>query len=99
MVTGIFFAVDRCHMRGISIEIRPSDSELLSMCVDPIPQGFTGSQSLRPCRAFYADDIRCKPVAIPSTEAATMIGPVIGRLKTAGDRLAIVIAECTSYAG
>jgi hypothetical protein len=38
MVIGIFLAVDRSHVRGISVEIRPSDSELLAVLIDPIPK-------------------------------------------------------------
>jgi len=40
-VIGIFFAVDRCHMRRIFIEIRPPDSKLLAVRIDPFPQIFT----------------------------------------------------------
>src|SRR3984893_14747106 len=99
MVISIFLAVDRCHVRGVSIEIRPSDSKLLPVCIDPFPEGFSGSETLRPCRTIDAHNIRRKPVAIASTEAASVIGPVVGRLKAACNRLAIVIAERAGYAG
>ena len=93
MVISIFLAVDRRHVRGISIEIGPSDSKLLPVCIDPFPEGFSGSETLRPCRTIDAHNIRRKPVAIASTEATSMIGSVVGRLEAAGNRLAIVIAE------
>jgi hypothetical protein len=98
IVISIFLAVDRCHVRGVSIEIRPSDSKLLPVCIDPFPEGFSGSKTLRPCRTIDAHNIRRKPVAIASTEATSMIGPVVGRLKAACNRLAIVIAERAGYA-
>src|ERR1700731_2198567 len=31
-VSGIFFAVDRCQMRRVSVEIRSPDSKLRSVC-------------------------------------------------------------------
>src|SRR4030081_2059020 len=99
MVISIFLAVDRCHVRGVSIEIRPSDSKLLPVCIDPFPEGFSGSPTLRPCRTIDAHNIRRKPVAIASTEATSMIGPLVGRLQAACNRLAIVIAERAGYAG
>src|SRR6478735_3791957 len=43
---GIFLAVDRRHMRRISVEIRPPDSIFLAVFIDPFPQGFSGSPSL-----------------------------------------------------
>jgi hypothetical protein len=98
-VIGIFLAVGRRHVRGVSIEIRPSDSKLLPVGIDPFPEGFSGAQTLRPCRTIDAHNIRRKPVAIAATEAAAMIGPVVGRLETACNRLAIVIAERTGDAG
>jgi hypothetical protein len=33
-VSGIFFAVDRCQMRRIFIEIRSANSKLLPVCID-----------------------------------------------------------------
>jgi hypothetical protein len=41
VVSGIFFAVERCQMRRIFIEIRSPDSELLSVCIDPFPEVLT----------------------------------------------------------
>src|SRR5262245_5845002 len=38
VVIGIFLAIDRGHMRRISVEIRPADSELLSVFIDPFPE-------------------------------------------------------------
>ena len=69
VVSGIFFAVDRCHVRRISIEIRSPDSKLFPMCIDPFPEAFTGSPSLIPCPAIDAHDIGCKPVAIATAKA------------------------------
>jgi hypothetical protein len=73
MMSGIFFAVDRCQMRRISIEIRSPDSKFLAACIDPFPEAFGGNPSLRPCRAFDADDIGRKPVAIAAAEAPAMV--------------------------
>ena len=73
VVSGIFFAVDRCQMRRISIEIRSADSKLLPVCIDPFPEAFSGNPSLRPCRAFDAHDIGGKPVAIATAEAPAMV--------------------------
>ena len=98
VVIGIFLAVDRRHVRGVSIEIGPSDSKLLPVCIDPFPEGFSGSETLRPCRTIDAHNIRRKPVAIASTEAASVIGPVVGRLEDACNRLTIVNAERAGYA-
>ena len=38
VVIDIFFAVDRCQMRWVFIEIRSAYSKLLSIRVDPFPQ-------------------------------------------------------------
>ena len=92
-VRGIFLAVGRRHMRRIVIEIRPSNSELLAVGIDPFPEIFSGGQSLRPCRAFDAHDIGRKPMAIAAMEAPAVVGPVIRRLQAACDRLTVVIAE------
>src|SRR5712671_5924507 len=64
--SGIFLAVDRCHMRRILIEIRSPDSKLLAVCIDPFPQVFSGYPSLRPGPAFDAHHIGRKPAAIPT---------------------------------
>jgi hypothetical protein len=72
-VSGIFLAVDRCHMRWISIEIGSSDSKLLPVCIDPFPEDFSGSPSLCPCGAFDAHDIGGKPVAVAAAEAPAVI--------------------------
>src|SRR5207302_8958255 len=98
VVSRIFFAVDRSHMRRISIEIRPSDSKLLAVCIDPFPQAFRGNPSLRPCRAFDAHDIGGKPMAIAAAKAPTMVGSIGRRLQAACDRLTVVIAERAGYA-
>ena len=70
-VIGIFLAVDRRHMRGVSIEIRPSDSKLLPVRIDPLPEGFGGGETLRPRRTVDAHNIRRKPVAVAAAEAAS----------------------------
>src|ERR1700749_3601967 len=97
MVTGIFLAVDRRHMRGVSIEIRPANSKTPAVDVDPLPENIGGCQSLRSRCAFDTDDISRKPVAVTSAETAAMKGPVIGRFEAACDRLAIIIAEGAGY--
>ena len=98
MVISIFLAVDRCHVRGVPIQVRPSDSELVPVRIDPFPECFSRRQSLCPCRAIYTDEIRREPVAIASVGAASMVGSVIGRLEAGCDRLAIIIPEGTGYA-
>src|SRR5260370_32881780 len=70
---GIFLAVDRRQMRRISIEIRPPDSKLLAVCIDPFPQAFSGNPSLRPCRAFDAYDIGGKPRARAAAGARALV--------------------------
>ena len=74
-VRGIFLAVDWRHMRRISIQIRPANSKLLSMRIDPFPEGFAGRLSLRARRALDANDIGRKPVAVTATEAAAVVRP------------------------
>src|SRR5882757_3025743 len=95
---GIFLAVDRCHMRRVFIEIRPSDSKLLAVFVDPFPELFSGVPSLPPGPAFDANHIGRKPVAIAATETATMVRSISRCLQAARDRLTIVIAERAGYA-
>jgi hypothetical protein len=97
-VSGIFFAVDRCQMRRIFIEIRSPDSKLLPVCIDPFPEAFSRNPSLHPCRAFDAHDIGRKPVAIAAAEAPAMVRPVGRRLQAAYDRLTVIIAERAGYA-
>src|ERR1700744_6203724 len=99
MVISIFLAVDWCHVRGILIEIRPSDSKLVPVRVDPFPERFSSGQSLRPCGPIHADEICRESVAIAPPQATAMIGSVIGRLKTGCNRLAIIIAEGAGDAG
>src|SRR5262249_46159179 len=95
----IFLAVDRSHMRRISIEIGPPDSKPLPVRIDPLPEAFAGKLPLRAGRAVDAHDIGGKPVAVAAAEAAAVIRSVTGRLETARDRLAIVISECAGDAG
>jgi len=73
MVSGIFFAVDRCQMRRIFIEIRSPDSKLLPVCINPFPETFSGNGLMRPCGAFDAHDVGRKPVAIAAAEAPAMV--------------------------
>src|SRR5258706_452522 len=86
VVGGIFFAVDRCHMRGIFVEIRSSDSKFLPMFIDPFPEVLTGNPSLVPCPALDAHDIGRKPVAIAAAEAPAMVRPVSRRRQLPGTR-------------
>ncbi len=71
---GIFLAVDRRHVRRISIEIGPPDSEFLAAFVDPFPELFSGDPSLRPGRALDAHDIGRKPAAIAARNALVIPG-------------------------
>ena len=80
-------------MRRIFIEIRPPDSKLPLVVVEPLPEVFSGNQSLRPRPAFDAHDIGRKAVAIAAAETPAMVRPVSRRLETACDRLTVVIAE------
>src|SRR5258707_3215027 len=95
---GIFLAVDWCHMRRISIEIRPPNSKLLAVFIDPFPEAFGGNPSLRPGSAFDAHHIGRKPPAIAAAEAPAMVGSISRCLQTASDPLTVVIAERAGYA-
>jgi hypothetical protein len=79
-VSDIFLAVDRCHVRGVSIEIRSPDTELLLMCIDPSPKIFSGNESLRPRLAIDTHHVGRKPVTIAAAEAPAMIRLVGRRL-------------------
>lgn len=72
-VVGIFFAINRCHMRRIFIKIWSPYPKLLAVLVDPVPQFFTCNASLVTIFAFYADDISRKPMAITAAETSTMV--------------------------
>ena len=50
-VVGIFFAIDRCHVSWIFIKIRPPDSQLLAVRVNPFPRTFACNESLRALKA------------------------------------------------
>jgi hypothetical protein len=39
-VIGIFFAINRCHMGWVFIQIRPPDAKLFAVHVNPFPQAF-----------------------------------------------------------
>jgi hypothetical protein len=73
LMSGIFLAIDRCHMGRISIKIRSPNSKVLAMRVDPFPQDVTGSTSLRTGRTSDADEIGRKPVAIAAAGAPTVV--------------------------
>src|SRR6266700_7838030 len=70
---GIFFAVDRPDMRRIFIEIRSPDPKLFAVRIDPLPQVFARTPSLRTCLALYTHEIGRKPVAIAAAAAPTMV--------------------------
>jgi hypothetical protein len=72
-VVGIFFAIDRCHVSWIFIKIRPPDSQLLAVRVNPFPQTFASNESLRACLALYADKVSSKPVTVAPAQASTMV--------------------------
>ena len=73
VVIGIFFAIDRCHMGRISIEIRPPDSKLLPVLIDPFPEDFRRTPSLVACPAFDAYDIGREPVAVATAAAPAVV--------------------------
>src|SRR5450631_4449020 len=86
-------------MRRIPAEIGAPDTELLAMRINPLPELFGGSPSLVARSALDTDDIGRKPMPIATAGAPAMIRPVARRLEAAGDRLAVVIAECAGDAG
>src|SRR6476646_2675702 len=90
----IFRAVERGHVRRVSIEIRTRDPKLLLMRVNPLPQLLGGGVALRTVRAFDAHEIGRKPVAVPAAPAPAMVGAVARSLVAACDRLPIVIPKC-----
>src|ERR1700722_19748770 len=93
VMIGVFLAVDRRHMRGISVEIGPADAEFLAVVIDPFPDDIAGNLPLRPRCAVDTYDIGRKPVTVAATEAAAVVRPVVRRLEAACNRLAIVVAE------
>src|ERR1700751_6071462 len=97
-MSGIFLAVDRCHMRRIPIKIRSPDSKLLPVCIDPFPEVFTGTISLVPCLDLDAHDVGRESVAVAAARAPAMVRPVSRRFQAARERLAIVVAERAGYA-
>jgi hypothetical protein len=72
-VVGIFFAIDRRHVSWIFIKIRPPDSQLLAVRVNPFSQTFACNESLRACLALYADKVSSKPVTVAPAQASTMV--------------------------
>src|SRR5262249_46416780 len=62
------------------------------------PQEFARNISLGTRRAFYADDIGCKPVAIAATKTPAVIRPVARGFQAGCYRLSVIIAECAGYA-
>ena len=80
MVFGIFLAVDRCHVRGISVEIGAGDTKLLAVIIDPFPEDVAWKTNRCARVAPLTLTIRCKPVTIASAEAASMVRSVVGRL-------------------
>src|SRR5450631_154926 len=85
VVSGVFLAVDGRDVRRISVEIGPSDSELLPVGIDPFPKRFGGNPSLRACSASDTHDVGRKPVAIAAAEAPAMVRSIVGRLEAACD--------------
>jgi hypothetical protein len=69
---GIFFPIDRRHMRRIFIEIWSPDAKLW-MQVDPVPQFVACHPSLPISATTYADNISREPVAIPTAETSAVI--------------------------
>src|ERR1700754_2756004 len=99
MVSGIFGAVDRCHMWRVPVAVRSPDSKFLPVCVDPFPEDFAGMISLVPGFAGDAHDVGGKSVTIAAAKAAAMVGPGIRRFQAARERLTVVVAECAGDAG
>src|SRR6516164_10176756 len=97
-MSGIFLAVDRCHMPRIPIKIWSPDPKLLPVYINPFPEVFTGTISLVPCLALDTHDIGRKPVAVAAARAPTMVRPVCRRFQAACERLTVVITERAGYA-
>ena len=70
---GIFLAIDRRDMRGVSIEIRAPDPKLLLVRIDPLPQLFARGESLHTGLALDAHEIDGKPVAVAAAAAPAMV--------------------------
>src|SRR5829696_8952836 len=68
----IFRAIERRHVRRVSIEIRARDPKLLLMRIDPLPQLLGRCVPLRAVFAFDAHEIGRKPVAVPAAAAPAM---------------------------
>ena len=79
----IFRAIERGHVRRVSIEIRTRDPKLLLMCIDPLPQLLGRGVSLRTVLALDAHEIGRKPVAVPAAPAPAMVGAVARSLVVA----------------
>src|ERR1700716_805649 len=99
VVRGIFLAVDRCDMWRVPAEIWASDSKLLSMRINPVPELFGGSPSLVASSALDTHDIGRKPMPIAPAGAPAMIRPVARRLEGACARLAGVFTEAPGNSG
>src|SRR6516164_2537869 len=97
-MSGIFLAVDRCHMPRIPIKIWSPDPKLLPVYINPFPEVFTGTISLVPCLAVDTHDIGRKPVAVAAARAPTMVRPICRRFQAACERLTVVITERAGYA-
>ena len=69
----IFRAIERRHVRWVSIEIRTRDPKLLLMRIDPLPQLLGRGVSLRTVLAFDAHEIGRKAVAVSAAPAPAMI--------------------------
>ena len=79
----VFHAVERGHVRRVSIEIRTRDPKLLLMRIDPLPQLLGRGVSLRTVLAFDAHEIGRKPVAVPAarpTGSAPLLMLLVGHL-------------------
>src|SRR5439155_9315746 len=86
----VFLAVDRRDVGRIPVEIGPTDSKVLAVRVDPLPELFGGNPSLRAAGALDAHNVGREPAAIAAAEAAAMVGPVSRRLQPTSDRLTVV---------
>ena len=98
-MSGIFLAVDRCHMRRISVKIRSPDTKLLAVDIDPFPETFARGPSLIACPAVDADNVGGKAMTVAAAETPAVIRPVTGGLEAACDRLTVVIANALVMPG
>jgi hypothetical protein len=95
----ILLAIDGSHMRRIPVQIGTSDSELISVVIDPFPENMAVAKSFRTRCSPDAHDICRKTVPVASPKTAAMIGAVVRGLEATGYRLTVIVPKSAGYAG